>query len=198
MRSQRSRLFGSVATLLFLMATGPVQAKTIVTLPYPIAEVWPTAIRYLRIDRGATISEKDPDSGYVLFDLPEGSLGKTHKGALELVRVNETVERDATREATRLVISLSNLPRHYEVTLLDKLAAKVKDEYGDPAPGVARKPAEAPARKPAAEADNKGNKSDKARAGDKPGDDKTTGKTPLRGDLPRPIEGELPRPERRQ
>jgi len=38
------------------------------------------------------------------------------------------------RESTRIVATLPDLPRHYETTLLDKLAVKVREEYGSPAP----------------------------------------------------------------
>ena len=60
--------------------TAAAQARSTSVLPYPQAEVWPTAIRFLRIDRGASLREKDAESGYVLFDLPEG--GKAYKGSL--------------------------------------------------------------------------------------------------------------------
>ena len=139
------------------------QARSSVVLSYPVAEIWPTAIRYLRVDRGATVREKDADSGYVLFDLPEAQ--KSYKGSLEFVRTSDGDDR----EATRVVINLPDLPRHFELSLLDKLTLKVKDEYGAPAP--------ARPRKPPPEAPKRG--------------------TPDAGVLPRPTQGELPRPERR-
>lgn len=139
------------------------QARSSVVLSYPVAEVWPTAIRYLRVDRGAALREKDAESGYVLFDLPEAQ--KSYKGALEFVRTSDGEDR----EATRVVINLPDLPRHYELSLLDKLTLKVKDEYGSPAP--------APPRKPPPEAPKRG--------------------SPDAAVLPRPSQGELPRPERR-
>jgi hypothetical protein len=155
------------ALVLLAMAFAPAAAlaRSTSVVPYPQGEVWPTAIRFLRIDRGASIREKDVDSGYVLFDLPEG--GKAWKGSLELVRTTDP----EGREATRVVVTLSDLPRHFEGVLLDKLAIKLKDEYGTPAAPPPRKPPpqpEAPARKPGADAG-----------------------------LPKIPSGELPRPERR-
>lgn len=163
----RRRALTVVAALLAGGASAlpaPAFARSAQLLPYPMADVWPSTIRYLRIDRGATLREKDADAGYVLFDLPEGS--KTHKGALELVRTTD----DDGRDATRVVVSLNDLPRHFETTLLDKLAAKIKEDHGAPVAPPPRRPAGEPAPK-------------------KP--------TPDAAQLPRPREGELPRPERR-
>jgi hypothetical protein len=128
---------------LALLAPAPAaEARSSSLLPYPAADVWPTAVRFLRIDRGATVREKDADSGYVLFDLPEG--GKTWKGSLELVR---TSDGDG-REATRVMVSLPDLPRLYEGVLLDKRAAKVREEHGSPAPPPPKKPPPEPPRRP--------------------------------------------------
>jgi hypothetical protein len=129
------------AAVLALAAAGPALGRTSEVLPYPSADVWPTAVRFLRIDRGATIREKDPESGYVLFEIAEAN--KIWKGSLELARA---VDGEG-REATRVVITLVDLPRHYEITLLDKLGLKVREEYGSPAPPPPRRdPADRPAR----------------------------------------------------
>jgi hypothetical protein len=161
-----ARVTRALVLLAAALAPATALARSTSVVPYPQGEVWPTAIRFLRIDRGASIREKDVDSGYVLFDLPEG--GKAWKGSLELVRTTDP----EGREATRVVVTLSDLPRHFEGVLLDKLAIKLKDEYGTPAAPPPRKPPspspEAPARKPGADAG-----------------------------LPKLPSGELPRPERR-
>ncbi|HEY0714640.1 MAG TPA: hypothetical protein VGF45_18300 [Polyangia bacterium] len=154
-----------VTALLGTMASAtapPAFARSSHVSSYPPADVWPTAVRYLRIDRGATLREKDAEAGYVLFDLPEGS--KIYRGSLELVR---TADND-DREATRIVVNIPDLPRHVELTLLDKLALKLRDEYGTPAAAPPRRPTSPPGKK-----------------------------VPDGGVLPRPSEGELPRPERR-
>jgi hypothetical protein len=163
-RVQRVLLAMALASAL---APAAAQARSTSVVPYPQGEVWPTAIRFLRIDRGASIREKDVDSGYVLFDLPEG--GKAWKGSLELVRTTDPEGRDATR----VVVTLPDLPRHFEGVLLDKLTIKLKEEYGTPAAPPPRKPTPAPP--------SEGN-------GRKPGAD---------AGVPRIPSGELPRPERR-
>lgn len=133
----RRRVLGAVA-LVTVMLASDAWARTSDVLPYPFEQIWPTAIRFLRVDRGAAVKEKDIDSGYVLFELPEG--GRTYKGSLELVRTQDGDGRDATR----VVITLPDLPRHFETTLVDKLGIKAKDDNGAPAPPRPRKPPESP------------------------------------------------------
>jgi hypothetical protein len=120
------------------LAAGSALGRSAAVLSYPVAEVWSTAVRFVRVDRGYTVREKDEESGYILFDLVEGT--KTYKASLELIRVAD----DQGREATRAVFAIPDLPRHYETVLLDKLEAKVREERGVPAPPP-------PPRKPAAE-----------------------------------------------
>jgi hypothetical protein len=122
-----------LAALLLALAAGPARARSASILPYPVAEVWSSGVRFVRVDRGYTLREKDQASGYILFELSEG--GKSYKGALELVRATDEDGRDATRAS----FSLPDLPRHWEAMLLDKLAAKVREERGPPAPPPPRK-----------------------------------------------------------
>jgi hypothetical protein len=110
-------------------------ARTIGTVSYPIADVWPSTVRFLRIDRNCDIREKDDAAGYILFDYPEGS--KLHKGSVELIRTND----NEGREITKVIISIPDLPRHYERTLIDKLGDKLREDRGSPAPPPPRKPA---------------------------------------------------------
>jgi hypothetical protein len=82
----------------------------------------------LRIDRNCAIREKDEAAGYILFDYPEGR--KVYKGSIELIRSTDSEGRDVTR----VVASLPDLPRHFEHLLLDKLAARLREDRGSPAP----------------------------------------------------------------
>lgn len=117
-----------VAALVVVGAGGAALARSAALLSYPIGDVWAGAVRFIRVDRGYPIVEKDEGSGYVLFELAEGA--KTYKGSLELVRATD----DAGRDSTRAVFSVPGLPRHFEAMLLDKLSAKVREERGPPAP----------------------------------------------------------------
>jgi len=111
------------------------EARSAALVPYPVADVWPAAIRFLRVDHDYPIKEKDEGAGYVLFEISEGK--RSYRAALELVKASD----GDGRNATQLVLSVQELPRHYEVALLEKMSAKVRDERGPPAPPPARKPA---------------------------------------------------------
>jgi hypothetical protein len=110
-----------------------VEARSALIVPYPIADVWPATVRFLRVDQSYAIKEKDEPAGYLLFELVEGK--RSYRAALELVRTND----GDGRVATQLVCTMNDLPHRYETTLLDKLSAKVRDERGPPPP-VPRKP----------------------------------------------------------
>jgi hypothetical protein len=111
-----------------LVAPALLWARTLDLVPYPITSVWPAAVRFLRVDRDFPVREKDESAGYILFDYTDGP--KPCRASLELIRVTDPQGRDATR----LAVTIPDLPRRYERTLLDKLAAKVRDDQGPPAP----------------------------------------------------------------
>ena len=110
---------------LLLTAAAPAWAKSEKVEPWTAADVFPTAVRFLRIDAGVKIVEKDAEAGYVLFDLSEE--GHTFRGALELAKA----ELDG-REAVRLVLRIDDRPDYEEQMMLDKLDAKIRGELGMP------------------------------------------------------------------
>jgi hypothetical protein len=116
----------AAALMLIALAAAPAHARSSVVVSYTIGEVWPAAIRFLRVDRNYRVREKDEPAGYVLFDLPENK--RTYRGALEMVKTTD----DEGRVATQLTCTITDLPRRYESTLLDQLAAKVAEERGPP------------------------------------------------------------------
>jgi hypothetical protein len=159
----------AVARLGVLVAAGfsaaDAEARTTSVVPYPTTDVWPTAIRFLRVDRDYPIKEKDEAAGYVLFEIAEGK--RAYRAALELVKA---ADADG-RAGTQLVLNIQDLPRHYEVALLDKLTAKIRDERGPPPPLARKPPASGGETAPPAPP------KDGKRPGDRPGD---------LGDLPGP------------
>jgi hypothetical protein len=87
--------------------------------------VWTAALRMLRVDFNSPITEKDPESGYFLFEYPDA--GKTYAGSAEVVRVT-----DGGNEAARVVFQMPGLPSYYEQMLLDRLTRKLEQDYGSP------------------------------------------------------------------
>jgi hypothetical protein len=122
----------ALASLLLGVALGGLpsvaEARTLDTLPYPITSVWPAAVRFLRVDRGFPVREKDEESGYILFEWTDSP--KPCKGSVEVIRVTDREGRDATRVA----ITIPDLPKRYEQMLIDKLFTRLKDDIGPPPP----------------------------------------------------------------
>jgi hypothetical protein len=98
-------------------------------ISYPFEQVWPTAIRYLRVDRGFTVTDRDVEAGYVLFEFPIDN-DKRGNGSLEMFRTEDS----SGRPSVSVSISTGAGPVHLPNALLDGLAAKVREERGQPAP----------------------------------------------------------------
>jgi hypothetical protein len=109
-------------------------ARSQVELAYPAEDLWSTSVRFIRVDQEFPIKERDQDAGYILFQFVDGE--KKFKGALELLPFEDA----QGRSATRVVVNLPDLPRHFEGLFLDKLTRKIKDERGSPTPAPSRKP----------------------------------------------------------
>jgi hypothetical protein len=97
-------------------------------LPYPLPHVWPTSIRYLRVDRGYTLVDNDPDAGYILFDFPVGD--RMARGSAELFATEDA----SGRPSVQIKISTDGGPSHLPHAIVDGLAQKLRTERGQPAP----------------------------------------------------------------
>jgi len=117
--------------LLLLLVPTLASAETEKTVHWRADQVFPTAVRFLRVDEGATIVDKDADDGYVVFDFPDD--GKTFRGALEIVPVSDDPVD------VKIIVSLSDRPSYMEQGMLDKLEQKLKDELGSPPPDKPKK-----------------------------------------------------------
>ena len=102
---------------------------------YTKAQTYSGALRYVRVDLGYEVVEKDPDAAYLIFKYaaPGAAKGNLVTGTLEVVEANGGV---------RLFVSLPRMPEYYERIFRDGLLKKLRDEYGAPPP--AKKPAEKP------------------------------------------------------
>ena len=100
-------------------------------LPYPADRVWPTTIRYLRVDRGFSVVDRDRDAGFILFEFTVGRDGEAKgRGSIELIETSDA----SGRAAVKLQISTDAGPVHLPHAIADGLAAKLKAEQGHPAP----------------------------------------------------------------
>ena len=57
-------------------------------LPYAVGEAFSTAVRFVRVDRGCKVIDKDADAAFVAFECSDD--GKTKRGSLELFKVAGT------------------------------------------------------------------------------------------------------------
>lgn len=101
-------------------------------LPYPTEQVWPAAIRYLRVDRAFTVVDRDQNAGFILFEFPLGHepKGPKGRGSMELI----TTVDPSGRSAVKLQIGTDAGPVYLPHAIADGLAAKLKAERGQPAP----------------------------------------------------------------
>lgn len=103
------------------------------TLSYPLEQVWPAALRYLRVDRGFALVDRDKEAGYILFDIPlsrDGESELSGRGSLEMVATEDA----AGRPSVSLVVSADAGPSYLPHAIGEGLAAKMKSERGQPAP----------------------------------------------------------------
>lgn len=123
----------------------PAAAKSQKKLAYAYEQVWSAAIRFLRVNEGFEIAEKDVDAGYVIFVVAED--GKRFRGSLEIVRVTD----ERNQPGLLLIVGIEGRPEYMEQGILDRFEMKLRAELGSPRP-----PRPTPA--PAPEEDDKGKK----------------------------------------
>jgi hypothetical protein len=123
--------------LCLVLATGTAYARSEKTLAYAREPAWATSVRFIRVNAGLKVIEKDADAGYVIFEFKEDK--KTFRGSLELIEV----VRDG-RKAVRFVITIEDRPSWVEIDMLTKLERKLRAELGAPAPTPTPRDKEAP------------------------------------------------------
>ena len=142
MRSPKrlSFVFGGIllaALLLCASATARVGGDS----EYSKAQTYSGALRYLRVDLGYEVVEKDPDAAYLIFryELP-GQKKATATGTIEVVEADGQV---------KLFVQIPTMPEYHERVLRDGLVRKLHDEYGTP---PHKAPPPPPEKKPEADA----------------------------------------------
>jgi len=110
-----------------LLSTTPREAgaSTGYASSYTFEQTWGTSVRLVRVDLGLTITEKDPEHGYLLFEYTSPESGKRiHSGSIEIVR--------SGNDAVLVTVNLRTMPSYHERMIVDALAKKLQVEYGDP------------------------------------------------------------------
>jgi hypothetical protein len=118
----------AVVGLLFaapLLASGAL-ARVEADSEYSKAQTYSGALRYLRVDLGYEVVEKDPDSAYLVFRYEAPGPAKSESlGTVEVVDTGDHV---------RLFVRIPKMPEYHERMIRDGLLRKLHDEYGPPAP----------------------------------------------------------------
>jgi hypothetical protein len=125
--------------------------------PYTRLQTFNGALRYLRVDLGLEVVERDFDAGYLLFKYVAMPGQTPSRGAIEVIEVNDEV---------KVVVQLPEEPSHHENLLSDGLMKKLEAEYGEPPP----KNATDDPPEDGGEDDGKNDAEDDARDGDGDGD----------------------------
>ena len=108
---------------------------------YSKAQTYSGALRYLRVDLGYEVTERDPDAAYLIFRYQLPGQGKaTATGTVEIVDADGHV---------KLFVQIPTMPEYHERVLRDGLVRKLHDEYGEPPPPHKSPPTE---KKPEADA----------------------------------------------
>jgi hypothetical protein len=145
-RSSLGYVVGLWAALAVASTATVADARVDAGSSYSKAQTYSGALRYLRVDLGYEVVEKDPDAAYLIFKytLPGGSKNGTVTGTLEVIEAAGGV---------RLFVNLPRLPEYYERVFRDGLLKKLRDEYGAPPPVAKKPPEKPPADKPGAPTD---------------------------------------------
>lgn len=118
------RIFTVLGMLASLTLAVIAEARTETTIQYTKTQVYSAALRYLRVDLGFPVTERDSDAAYLLFEHPAQVRGEAAvRGAIELVE---------TPRGLRLFISVPQLPAYQEDVFKRGLLSKLQGELGKP------------------------------------------------------------------
>jgi hypothetical protein len=136
------RLVRTLLPLLVLGASAEAQARVDGSSAYSKAQTYSGALRYVRVDLGYEVVEKDPDAAYLIFKYTAQGQAKASAvtGTLEVIEVSGG--------GVKLIVSLPRMPEYHERIFRDGLLKKLRDEYGSPPPAAKKPPAEKPGEKP--------------------------------------------------
>lgn len=123
-----SALSVAAFVLLSLAATNAV-ADNKITVPYRYNAVWSTAVRFIRVDSRYEITDKDKESGYILFVFPGTGAQKRCPASLEVIHssADETAHHSVT-----VRVKIASQPSYIEIHLLEQIERKLRAEQGPP------------------------------------------------------------------
>ncbi len=109
-----------------VVTTSPASARAGYDSSYGYERTWNSVLRMVRVDMNLKVTEKDADNGYLLFEYRSPENHAATPGSIGIVR-----SRDP-EVPVRVVVQLAQMPRYHEQLMVDALAKKMRQEYGDP------------------------------------------------------------------
>jgi hypothetical protein len=99
-------------------------ARTAFQSAYTLEQNYSASLRLIRVDMGLKITEKDPDSAYILFEYKNVESGnRVTPGSIEMVPQPSSVQ---------VIVQLPQMPQYHEEVLANSLKRKLQQDYGDP------------------------------------------------------------------
>jgi hypothetical protein len=121
----RTTLASGLLASLVLSAHGSAGAKASLESAYGFERTWNAATRLVRVDLGFKITERDEGTGYLLFEYKSPESGsKASAGSMEFLRRGDNL--------TVVVVQLPEMPQYHEQVMTDRLARKLRAEFGEP------------------------------------------------------------------
>ena len=116
------------AVALGVGATAHARAEA--ELPYGLPAAFSTALRFVVVDRGCKVVDKDAEAAYVSFECTDD--GKAKRGSVEIFKVPAGV---------RAQVTLGDDTHGMELRWLELYERKLRDELGTPLPRPTPPPA---------------------------------------------------------
>jgi hypothetical protein len=128
---------GPCIALLFvaLFVARTAGARVAADSGYTKAQTYNGALRYLRVDLGYDVTERDADAAYLMFEYSPPGRTTTTRGTVEIVETADNV---------RIYVQLPQMPEYHERVLSDGLLRKLREEYGAPPEKKPKPPPPAP------------------------------------------------------
>ncbi len=136
---RQKALLWTVLVAMGLLGAATARARAEAESPYTLQQTYSGALRYLRVDLGYEVVERDPDAAYLLFRYePGGESNRVVDGSIELVKRKATI---------RVFVRIPTMPSYHEGMLRDGLMKKLTDDYGEP-PSARKREDSNPAKSP--------------------------------------------------
>ena len=104
----------------------PAEAESSYESTYGFDRTWNAALRMIRVDMGCKITEKDDQSGYLMFEYHPSDSKKVSSGSMEFIRSRD---QDGS---VRLVLQLPQMPRYHEQVISTRSSGRCAPSTATP------------------------------------------------------------------